>query len=123
MGDRCTGHCCEQFWLPDDYESFKRKVKTGNVEDGPQILDMLIPLNLQVYPACDGSVDHGLAGQPIQGGAFYTCKHLTPDKQCGIYDRRPGMCAAYPYSQRCNYLNCTWSLKKGNLPVAIGGTQ
>jgi Fe-S-cluster containining protein len=98
MGDRCTGHCCEQFWLPDDYESFKRKVKTGNV-------------------------DHGLAGQPIQGGAFYTCKHLTPDKQCGIYDRRPGMCAAYPYSQRCNYLNCTWSLKKGNLPVAIGGTQ
>lgn len=120
MGDRCTGHCCECFWLHGDYESFKAKVEAGCVVDGPQILDMIIPLNLQVYPTCDNLVDRGLEGKPIQGGAFYTCRHLTPDKQCGIYDIRPDMCSGYPYGGRCEYINCTWSIKKGNLPVAIG---
>lgn len=115
MGDRCSGHCCERFWLPYDYQTFKEKAET--IQDGVQIADMLIPLDDQSHPSeCVDRAD-------LETGAYYRCRHLTENGDCGIYETRPRMCSGYPYARLCLYRDCTWSIKKANLPVIVGGIR
>jgi len=37
---------------------------------------------------------------------FYFCKHLSPDRDCSIYDIRPSMCSRYPYNRTCVFADC-----------------
>ncbi len=38
-----------------------------------------------------------------KGSKAYTCKHLTADLRCGIYDDRPLMCRLYPNGKTCGW--------------------
>jgi Fe-S-cluster containining protein len=81
------------------------------IADGDVIADMVIYLGqLEVSPEPHNhpvSEDDGL-------GHYYTCRHLTEDGDCGIYETRPGMCRDYPYRNTvCGYLNCTMPNRGG----------
>lgn len=104
--NRC-GLCCERFhietdslrewvaewqaWLIDHPEDSDQ---IDNAE-GRTLVEMLIPLPVGE----DGYVTH-------------TCRHFTRDVSglgvCGIYDRRPKMCSAFPYGQTQNFPGCSW---------------
>ncbi len=112
MNDRCTGHCCECFWLPWDHTTLIQRA--DRLRDGHQISRMVIPISSPSPEAHPFIVPLGV------GGAFYTCQHYT-DGQCTIYADRPAMCREYPYDKRCLYAGCTWSLRKGGLPVLLEG--
>lgn len=59
----------------------------------------------------------------IAQGAFYTCKNLLTNGDCGIYETRPKMCREYPHYGRagalCRYSTCTWSRYRADLPVPL----
>lgn len=89
---RCSGHCCRSFWFPYSPGEFRRKVLAGSpiMEDGEQILDMLVYLRWTT-----------------KMGFQYTCRHLVDGSHCAIYDDRPRMCREYPYGEPCKYPGCT----------------
>lgn len=63
----------------DDYDPTKWT-------DGAQIAEMVITLEPEP-----------------QGSKAWTCKHLTDDRRCGIYDTRPLMCRSYPNAGTCGW--------------------
>lgn len=113
--DRCTGHCCRGFGLPDyatlqkDYdEALRRQAEEGVLEimdrDILAIFPMLIYLgNDKPNPA--GPV-RGYCGPQLTPGPFYTCKNLLPSGDCGIYETRPHMCHHYPNGRPCEFVHC-----------------
>lgn len=99
MGDRCTGNCCRAFYVPP---LAWEKAACGDPE-GLMVVGMIRAL-------LPGSFLEQL-GRSLTGdefGKFFTCTHLGPDGDCGIYVTRPAMCSKYPYGKRCNYPGCTW---------------
>ena len=132
MGDRCTGHCCRDFTVPltrEQLVEYRRRAAAGEplVRDGEKnwsdietIVDMLVHVRTHAT-APDGSPLHA----PV---SRYTCRHLQPNGDCGIYERRPQMCRKYPYGGECQYRTCTWSLvarstRKPDVPTRAGATD
>lgn len=126
---RCSGHCCQVFFLPFSMEEIRRRVDADLVaprEDGPKIRDMVIPLGkwselseerkaMLAYVTSDPNFD------PDDAGHYYTCKHYDQDtSNCQIYDERPHMCRAYPYEEEgapgCRYTGCTMKGGCGVIP-------
>jgi Fe-S-cluster containining protein len=118
MGDRCTGRCCESFTLtgigytPGEIDAFLRMRAT----DGVQIADMVIPLRRIVAGA---EVPNGSQAscEPTGGGWVFTCKHFDlVNRDCGIYETRPGMCRDFPYGSRCEHgERCGWDAGREGL--------
>jgi Fe-S-cluster containining protein len=108
---RCTGHCCEIFYLPFTPKQLKavRKLKKkkgmnisikGNkainsrsgVMDIRQVAEMAIPIS----PSKEKITEH--IGEKYAYGKYYTCKNFDKEtKNCKIYDLRPKMCRDFPY--------------------------
>lgn len=106
---RCTGHCCERIviggtgargltyilknvrfysWAHRPYHKGKWKAReiAQGLRDNVRMLRMLIPL----------------------GGGRFACRHFdTKTRNCVIYEKRPWMCAAYPYGRPCTLKGCT----------------
>lgn len=100
---RCTGHCCRAFWLslkPGELlEAFDAAMLGERPWDDPPLLARLA-VPLEVPPP-------GTA--PVAHGAYYTCRHLLENGDCGIYPSRPWTCSEYPYGHRCEVPGCTWA--------------
>lgn len=49
------------------------------------------------------------SGDVSKGGAYYDCRNLQANGDCGIYARRPAMCRAFPNGQPCDKRGCTYA--------------
>lgn len=112
---RCTGHCCERFTLPYDYDTMQARLADSRLETPkePVITDieiiapMIIPLGEEHW---DPATGNDLDGRTIH---HYTCKNFNKSTgDCGIYEKRPQMCRDYPYDRPCHYNGCTRSDKE-----------
>lgn len=126
--DRCNGHCCRHFFLPFSPAGLKaaaehtREVldfiadhgelahRPGRLAapywpDAPMVADMAVYLGQQA----PGTVrTDPVELQPTAG--IYTCRHLQPNGDCGVYEHRPRMCREYPYGNTCEWGDaCTWT--------------
>ena len=138
--NRCTGHCCEAFYLPvspDElrlsYEEWMRReepgselsreVPTGHTEVSARALygqvardiHLIFPMvrHIGYLTAAAAGAPHVNQVDPGRKGHWYTCAHYDREAQrCGIYAHRPRMCREYPYGQRCAYEACTWETEK-----------
>lgn len=105
MGDRCTGHCCKAFTLPYDPKELREKTLAGKFSDGDEkVADMVIYLGFAELPP-NGPAHHNTHGLPDH---WYTCKNLTPEGNCAIYEDRPRLCRDFPYKAPCPYPACEW---------------
>lgn len=99
---RCTGHCCERFYIPHTPDELRAKAEDGSLKDGATIADMVIDL---------GPAGRGDGSEGDYKGHFYTCRHFDREtRDCRIYNSRPGMCSKYPYGKPCTYDECTMKL-------------
>jgi len=136
MGDRCTGHCCKNFFLP--FEPGRLYVEAANhkrwkawltehranidMNDRstwtPQLDGTTPPANARAshYEEIEQIADlaiyvgylHPVTGEEAgEGRGWYSCRHLQSNGDCGIYDSRPRMCRDYPYGQACKDVACT----------------
>lgn len=127
---RCTGHCCRAFFLPYSPEEIHRAylawrdgkpVPRSSLESPeiPNLIDIHLVASMvrhlgfgtrrDVAPTAPISPTKGARNSAAQPGHFYTCVHLQPNGDCGIYDIRPAMCRDYPYGLPCRYLGCTFT--------------
>lgn len=84
---RCTGHCCERFFLSPDATD-KLLVNPELMLDGVQVQQMLLPT---------GEEDR------------WTCVNFdTASRNCKIYEDRPNLCSSHP-TKECPYEGCTLS--------------
>lgn len=108
---RCIGACCRAFNL-----SLTREQVRGVADaDAGFVADMLVPLRTFEARETWGDLAR-YAGQrhgseDVLGHAeyVYTCKHLDEKRACGgcaVYDTRPKMCSAFPYTRKCLYEGC-----------------
>jgi uncharacterized protein len=96
MGDRCTGHCCRRFKIRMSIEEIQTAAEKPDAHpDFVKVSAMVRPLEIDP-----------------DGGWWYTCRHLQPNGDCGIYESRPLMCSDYPYNGgKCEFEGCTWDEK------------
>lgn len=108
--NRCTGHCCETFFLPhsvEDLRSFRWWQLGGQHRQVGGMALLLAPMTAEGGTDLDGHV--GRCIERTAAGWYYTCaNHDRETGNCRIYGSRPRMCAAYPYGRRCRYRGCTW---------------
>lgn len=104
MGDRCTGHCCERFYLPFSPEALKdRAERFPEDKQLQQVAGMVVYLEYGINP------DSRTPPSPTRQGHWYTCSNFNKETRgCNIYQTRPDMCRDYPYSEPCDYKTCTW---------------
>lgn len=95
---RCTGHCCKRFALKHslselraEYEAWQKDPSLSKIKDIEKIATMVIP----VASSADGR-EH-----------VYTCKHLSPEGDCTVYETRPQMCRDFPDEKGCHFWKCT----------------
>lgn len=130
MSDRCTGHCCQRFFLPyspTELTDIARKVVAREVFTRAWMA-ALPPLDLNdrsTWETPPVPIPDELQGPNIEdivqiagmveflgmedGGHYYRCTNLREDGNCGVYSQRPRMCRAYPYGKACGFEACTWS--------------
>ena len=108
---RCSGHCCDRFYLsdgPDYWERlFARWAVTGISNDRYHDDNVTTAAMIEYLDSSRFDVDGTPIGfeHPVN---WYRCKHHQPNGDCGIYNRRPRMCSRYPYGAKCRYPGCTW---------------
>lgn len=94
---RCVGHCCRCFSIEHPYalvqEQYRQQLAHPNepkasIPDIAVIGAMLIPQGV------------------VRGQEIFTCKNLSKDGNCTIYETRPQMCRDFPGSRPCPYRNC-----------------
>lgn len=130
--DRCTGHCCQNFFLPlspDELDRAYRRWLAGGTQLSmsgaatlPIFNDIYLIAPMVIYLGPDAKTpkrvnptDEALLGKPALPGHRYRCKHFDAKaKVCSIYDIRPVMCRDYPGKEgsTCNYAGCTWTARK-----------
>lgn len=125
---RCTGHCCEMFFLPftprqlKKLKKLKRKKRMHpylkgnhvinsrhNYEDMDTIMNMVIPIS----PSREKLNSH-IGESASKNGNWYTCKNFDKEtRNCKIYNTRPRMCRDFPYGilseidkTKCYYKSC-----------------
>lgn len=127
--DRCTGACCEKFWLGFSPEELKQSFFAARAgadgalrmnQETPQrariLMDIEIIYPMVTYlgffpPSAIAKEQPGINLDPSDTpGHYYTCKHYDwKTHDCTIYDVRPDMCRSYPGPARCNFARCTWT--------------
>lgn len=139
--DRCTGHCCQNFYMPLSPDELERGYRRWSTDGGTQIqmngkrdspiyrdIHLIAPMVVYLGPdakmsRCVNPTDETLLGKPELPSHRYRCKHFDPKaKVCTIYDIRPAMCRDYPGEDwpnasiekraTCNYAGCTWKARK-----------
>jgi Fe-S-cluster containining protein len=122
------GHCCESFVISNGagaikdtahLERLRADYASGDLPDTADkthlaevefILDMLV-----------------LLGHDADGDAQFTCRHYNADdRECMVYEDRPGMCREYGVTTPCTNPKCAWRHAKRQLqltgPVAAGAS-
>ena len=91
--DRCSGHCCENFFLPFEPQELADRGRLSHPDDVEirKIADMAIYL-----------------GPDSAGSNRYTCVHYDGAGNCMDYENRPTMCREFPYGLACPFDGCTW---------------
>jgi Fe-S-cluster containining protein len=115
---RCSGQCCKIFNLCGlTMKELQERIDEGNVKDGEVIKDMLIELTIEqkmerreLYCNNANIVDD----EVLKNTSYFTCKHLSENGDCSIYENRPHLCRSYPYCRegRCEFKGCTLKVKK-----------
>ena len=112
MGDRCTGHCCYEFWVPvGSLEQLQQEViDFPEDKERATIAKMLIPVHTA------HKADHNYVGQ------YFKCKNFVSTGgrtgYCGDYENRPKMCWDYPYGKRCQQEACEYTdARRVRLPL------
>lgn len=124
MADRCTGHCCRAFELGYSPEELRAEYLAAVAGD-PRINEIQIIGPMLIYLGAHRSNPvHPMDGEPYDKPKhFYTCRNLTLDGNCAIYEHRPSMCRDFPYAARCRYQGCEWDdarqLAYKTLPVLL----
>lgn len=91
---RCVGHCCRGFSLEHPYTFVKeeharaRRGEPTTIPDIAVIGEMLVPLGV------------------FRKQELFTCRHLSAQGNCTIYETRPKMCRDFPGPSPCPYRNC-----------------
>lgn len=95
--EKCTGRCCESFFLPFTQESLEEAYEsTVNGVADKTFPDLMIWKPYLVHLEAANVVDTGAAG------AFWMCTAFDPlTRKCTIYEARPSACREYPYMKRC----------------------
>lgn len=71
------------------------------------VFPMLIPLG-KMRQSPFALINPSNLPEEHPGIDMYTCKHLSSDGSCSIYDVRPLMCRKYGMGTTCEYVECTW---------------
>jgi Fe-S-cluster containining protein len=111
MTTRCTGHCCERFFLPLSPDELRaEQADKGTIYNRKEI-DFVADMVIYLGPSGTSVTGEPLTleGKPVTGH-FYTCRHYK-DGNCTVYEQRPNICRDYPYGSTCKYKECTWSLE------------
>lgn len=103
-GVTCPGYCCAAFYWPRTV-TYMRK-HAGQMYDGEQIRDMLIPLTpkeaRERYEKFSGKTTNAYVWK--NRGHHFTCKNWDEETRlCKVYEDRPAMCRDYPYGQECQH--------------------
>lgn len=105
----CSGRCCAVFNFPRTPDELWER---GQGEDH-FIADMLVGLTADEAEARAEQFDitppEGYSRRDwAECQPAYTCRHWDEETMlCGAYDKRPVMCAAYPYENKCQHdCNC-----------------
>lgn len=131
MGDRCTGACCQNFYLLfspeellDAYHRWRHgsgeRVSMNGAASLPLYQDMHLIAPMVVHlgygtkaPKQVNPTDEALQGKPEILAHRYRCKHFDATKKiCTIYEIRPMMCRDYPGKNPCNFAGCIWTERK-----------
>lgn len=136
---RCTGHCCQKFFLPHSPAElraaymhwvksrdpkYEHPLMLGEHSYGGRVA-LIIDIHL-IYPMVRfitraDKPPYRVAKKHdfTKGAHYYTCVHWDKKSRfCSIYEIRPQMCSEYPYHGACNYAACTWEERKQkNEPV------
>lgn len=108
--DRCTGHCCRQFFLPVRPGELAERAAEENDSEIRTVARMAIPIAREDWQEL--CVTDDCEAVEAQGGWMYTCKNFdTVAGNCTIYETRPNMCRDYPYGRACRYRECTSSVR------------
>lgn len=114
----CDGRCCAVFYFPSSPAQIRAKGFKRYV-DGKTISRMLVPLDREAAKkrieafsiSPPGGTDEWIDRAE---GSIYTCKHWDEDSRlCTIYDKRPQMCADYPYRGTCQH-GCGYTLPQAH---------
>lgn len=118
---RCTGHCCQNFYLPfspDELDRSYRRWKSGGEQihmndgkSGPIFKDIHLITPMVVHLGFTDKEPRQIvkSGGPPVKAHRYRCKHFDAKaKVCTIYEIRPAMCRDYPGKAGCNFAACTW---------------
>jgi Fe-S-cluster containining protein len=98
--DRCTGHCCRQFFLPFTPAQLVKHALTRFVRPRFKPEEIAKVAAMAVY-----------LGDRSDGAHMYTCRHLNViTGDCMDYENRPDVCRDYPYEDVCMHAakGCTW---------------
>lgn len=130
MGKRCTGACCEAFYLPYSPREVWNFYHIWKVSQGDTKHQTLLEMNsgltttprmiTEIYIIAPMLTYLGFIPRPFdvvdgrsaedETAHYYTCKHFdTEARKCTIYEHRPLMCRDYPYKSGCRYKACRWS--------------
>lgn len=95
----CTGDCCVAFPIG---RSRADLWIDQNIEDGLDILAMLVPLTIQ--EARERRERFGLPAPTDETREYFRCVHWDDGTRlCTNYDARPSMCRWYPYGRECEF--------------------
>lgn len=112
---RCHGDCCRAFPLSLTYGELLRGydawragatscVRHGGGSMGiPTDVHLIAPM-VRLLGIFDRNPVSGKTHDPPR--ELFSCVHLQPDGDCGIYERRPRVCRIYPTAGVCEYPGC-----------------
>lgn len=102
---RCTGHCCEEFYIPLDVVA-RIRTRDPLIGDVEMLASML---RLARYAGPGDVMPSGEVVDDGQHAAIWTCIHFDREtRDCTVYDHRPKMCSDYPYERKCRVIGCTF---------------
>lgn len=121
MSDRCRGHCCRHFTLPfspeelqENYRAWRNgEEKDANGRESMSDIFLIAPMVRHLGLRTRNPL--AILDQEHEPRHYYSCKHLEPNGDCGIYAARPQMCREYPYGKACSYKGCSWDAVKRDL--------
>lgn len=97
------------------------------IQDGPYILDMIIPLTHDA--ARERARELRTIGaetwEPVAGSNYFTCRHWDElTRLCTAYEDRPTMCRDYPYGGACQHGCSFCPVKEDNdVPAEVPEVQ
>ncbi len=119
----CVGTCCERISIPYHpkelraaYDAWYNKEKhyvddEGEEQPIPRHIHLVYPMlkflgYSKIHPASAKELEF-VEEIGTQAFPVYSCKHLTKDKLCSIYEIRPDVCRTYPDGTVCKFKGCT----------------